>query len=175
MGQAGWCWGCITKGALPLFLSPSFMFQTDALKRQLHAFKKLLHGYPSSRPVINIKRGGIYPRIPHSEAAYHGEVRQGSRFETRNNWSLMFIVESTKYHVAANILWLNMPSHTILTGYTALQVVSPLYTRNSLHHSFLPFNFKLPLILEWCTRHLTLLPVFIIISLFQWGMGYTHL
>jgi hypothetical protein len=80
------------------------MFQTDALKRQFHAFEKLLHGYPSSCPVINIKRGGIYPHIPHSKAAYHDEVRQGSQSEAQNNWSLMFIVESTKYHVAANIL-----------------------------------------------------------------------
>jgi len=45
-------------------------------------------GFQFSRHVIDIKRGGIYPRTPHFEgAAYHDEVHRGPRSEMRNNWS----------------------------------------------------------------------------------------
>ncbi|OJA17732.1 hypothetical protein AZE42_04791, partial [Rhizopogon vesiculosus] len=46
-------------------------------------------GFQFSRHVIDIKRGGIYPRIPHFEgAADYDDVLRGPRSETRNNWSV---------------------------------------------------------------------------------------
>ncbi|KAG1733875.1 uncharacterized protein EDB91DRAFT_1147733 [Suillus paluster] len=41
-----------------------------------------------SSHVIDIKRGGVFPRIPHfEEAAEPDSVSRGPRSETRNNWS----------------------------------------------------------------------------------------
>jgi hypothetical protein len=67
------------------------MFQTDVLKCQLCAFKKLLRDYPFLRHVTNIKWGGIYHHIPHFEgAAYNDEVHRGPRSETQN-WSATYV------------------------------------------------------------------------------------
>jgi hypothetical protein len=41
-----------------------------------------------SRHVIDIKRGGIFPRIPHFEGATKpGHVSRGPRSEPHNSWS----------------------------------------------------------------------------------------
>jgi hypothetical protein len=60
----------------------------DALDNLIEQWFRFWAQFQFPLHVIDIKRGGIFPRIPHFEGATkHGHVSRGPRSESHNNWS----------------------------------------------------------------------------------------